>query len=76
MDERIAKFIQALRGGGVRVSLAESADAFRAVEELGVIDREAFRLEPADHAGQGRDRPADVRRDVPAFLRRERKRRP
>jgi hypothetical protein len=44
MDERIAKFIQALRGGGVRVSLAESADAFRAVEELGVIDREAFRL--------------------------------
>jgi uncharacterized protein len=44
MDERIAKFIQALRGGGVRVSLAESADAFRAVEELGVTDREAFRL--------------------------------
>jgi uncharacterized protein len=44
MDERIAKFISALRGGGVRVSLAESADAFRAVEELGVMDREAFRL--------------------------------
>ena len=44
MDERIAKFIQALRGGGVRVSLAESADAFRAVEELGVTEREAFRL--------------------------------
>jgi uncharacterized protein with von Willebrand factor type A (vWA) domain len=44
MDERIAKFISALRGGGVRVSLAESADAFRAIEELGVMDREAFRL--------------------------------
>ena len=44
MDERIAKFISALRGGGVRVSLSESADAFRAIEELGVMDREAFRL--------------------------------
>ncbi len=44
MDERIVKFIAALRGGGVRVSLAESADAFRAVEELGVTDRELFRL--------------------------------
>jgi uncharacterized protein with von Willebrand factor type A (vWA) domain len=44
MDERIAKFIAALRSGGVRVSLAESADAFRAVEELGVLDRELFRL--------------------------------
>lgn len=44
MDERIAKFISALRGGGVRVSLAESADAFRAIEELGVMDREMFRL--------------------------------
>jgi uncharacterized protein with von Willebrand factor type A (vWA) domain len=44
MDERIIKFISALRGGGVRVSLAESADAFRAVEQLGVADREMFRL--------------------------------
>ncbi len=44
MDDRIVKFISALRGGGVRVSLAESADAFRAVEELGIADREAFRL--------------------------------
>lgn len=44
MDDRIVKFISALRGGGVRVSLAESADAFRAVEELGIADREGFRL--------------------------------
>jgi uncharacterized protein len=44
MDDRIVKFISALRGGGVRVSLAESADAFRAVEELGIADRESFRL--------------------------------
>jgi uncharacterized protein with von Willebrand factor type A (vWA) domain len=44
MDERIAKFIAALRGGGIRVSLAESADAFRAVDELGATDRELFRL--------------------------------
>ncbi|MCB0073457.1 MAG: VWA domain-containing protein [Caldilineaceae bacterium] len=38
------KFIAALRAGGVRVSMAESADAFRAVEDLGVMDREDFRL--------------------------------
>ena len=44
MDERIVKFISALRSAGVRVSLAESADAFSAVDELGVMDREAFRL--------------------------------
>ena len=44
MEERIIKFIAALRAGGVRISLAESADAFRAVDDLGVTDREAFRL--------------------------------
>lgn len=44
MEDRIVKFIAALRGGGVRISLAESADAFRAIEELGVIEREMFRL--------------------------------
>ncbi|RIK55968.1 MAG: hypothetical protein DCC57_04205 [Chloroflexi bacterium] len=38
------RFIAALRAGGVRVSLAESADAFLAVDNLGVQDREAFRL--------------------------------
>src|SRR5512136_1223036 len=44
MEERIVKFISALRAGSVRVSLAESADAFNAVDKLGVQDREAFRL--------------------------------
>ena len=44
MEERIVKFISALRAGGVRVSLAESADAFNAVDHLGVQEREAFRL--------------------------------
>jgi len=44
MEERIVKFIAALRSGGVRVSLAESADAFRAVENLGIQNRDAFRL--------------------------------
>jgi uncharacterized protein with von Willebrand factor type A (vWA) domain len=44
MEDRIVKFISALRGGGVRVSLAESADAFRAIQELGIQDRERFRL--------------------------------
>lgn len=44
MEERMVKFIAALRSGGVRVSLAESADAFSAVENLGVQDRDTFRL--------------------------------
>ncbi|NJN83093.1 MAG: VWA domain-containing protein [Caldilineaceae bacterium] len=38
------KFVAALRAGGVRVSMAESADAFRAVEDMGVQDRENFKL--------------------------------
>jgi len=44
MDERMIRFISALRAGGVRISLAESADAFLAVDMLGVQEREAFRL--------------------------------
>ncbi|MEW5871272.1 MAG: VWA domain-containing protein [Chloroflexota bacterium] len=44
MEERTLKFIAALRSAGVRISLAESADAFQAMEQLGVKDREAFRL--------------------------------
>jgi uncharacterized protein with von Willebrand factor type A (vWA) domain len=44
MEERIVKFISALRAAGVRVSLAESADAFEAVNHMGVKNRETFRL--------------------------------
>lgn len=44
MDERIIRFIHALRSNKVRVSLAESADALQALEALGIQDREVFRL--------------------------------
>jgi len=44
MEERIIKFIAALRASGVRISLAESADAFRAVDNMGIKNRETFRL--------------------------------
>jgi hypothetical protein len=44
MDDRIVDFIAALRAMGVRVSLAESQDALRAVEQMGVMEREAFRV--------------------------------
>jgi uncharacterized protein with von Willebrand factor type A (vWA) domain len=44
MEERILKFIAALRSAGVRISLAESADAFRAIDDLGIKDRETFRI--------------------------------
>jgi uncharacterized protein with von Willebrand factor type A (vWA) domain len=43
MDQRIVEFIAGLRAAGVRVSLAESADAFRAIEQIGVSDRDLFR---------------------------------
>lgn len=43
MDDRIVQFIAGLRASGVRVSLAESQDAFQAVSHLGVSDREAFK---------------------------------
>ncbi|MBL8063804.1 MAG: VWA domain-containing protein [Anaerolineales bacterium] len=44
MESRILQLIAALRAGGVRVSLAESAEAFSAVDLMGIQDRESFRL--------------------------------
>ncbi|MBE0683836.1 MAG: VWA domain-containing protein [Anaerolineales bacterium] len=38
------QLIAALRASGVRVSLAESAEAFSAVDLMGIQDRESFRL--------------------------------
>ncbi len=43
MDQRIVEFIAGLRAAGVRVSIAESADAFRAIEQLGIQERDLFR---------------------------------
>ena len=56
MEQRIIDFIAGLRAAGVRISIAESADAFRAVDLLGAQDRDTFRVslrttlvkEPAD----------------------------
>jgi uncharacterized protein with von Willebrand factor type A (vWA) domain len=44
MDQRIVQFVAALRASGVRVSLAESADAFQALEKMGISDRNTFRF--------------------------------
>jgi len=44
MESRILQLISALRASGVRVSLAESAEAFFAVDLMGIQDREHFRL--------------------------------
>jgi len=44
MEERIGRFIAGLRASGVRVSVAESEDAWKAVEFMGIINRDAFRL--------------------------------
>ena len=56
MDQRIVEFVTALRSQGVRVSLAETADAVRAISAVGMLDREMFKSalkatlikEPAD----------------------------
>ena len=56
MDTRVVEFVSALRSRGVRVSLAESADSLRAIEAIGVYDRQLFKnalkatliKEPAD----------------------------
>jgi len=44
MESRILQLIAALRTGGVRVSLAESTEAFSAVNLMGIQNREQFRL--------------------------------
>jgi uncharacterized protein with von Willebrand factor type A (vWA) domain len=44
METRILQLIAALRASGVRVSLAESAEAFSAVDLMGIQSREHFRL--------------------------------
>ncbi len=44
MDQRIIQFVAALRASGVRISLAESEDAFHAIENMGIQDREKFRI--------------------------------
>ena len=44
MESRILQLIAALRSSGVRISLAESAEAFSAVDLMGIQDSEEFRL--------------------------------
>ncbi len=44
MESRILQLIAALRASGVRISLAESSEAFSAVDLMGIQNREEFRL--------------------------------
>lgn len=44
MDDRVIQFVRGLRAAGVRVSMAESVDALRAVETLGIQEKDVFRL--------------------------------
>src|SRR5215510_9988147 len=44
MDDRLIEFINGLRAAGVRISVAESADALRAISEMGIADKQLFRL--------------------------------
>ncbi len=58
MEERIVEFIAGLRAAGVRVSIAESEDAFRATAQMGVRDRRDFQAAlRATLVKEARDRP-------------------
>ena len=43
MQQKIVEFTNLLRKSGVRVSVAESIDAFMALDELSLSDREIFK---------------------------------
>jgi len=43
LDDRVVDFVRGLRAAGLRVSLAESMDALKAVGVLGVSNKELFR---------------------------------
>jgi uncharacterized protein len=43
MEQRIVEFANVLRRNGVRVSLSENMDVFRALEHVGIGDRQLFR---------------------------------
>jgi len=43
MQERIVEFANVLRRNGVRVSLSENMDVFRALERVGIEDQQIFR---------------------------------
>ena len=43
MEQRILEFANVLRRNGVRISLSENMDVFRALERVGVEDRQLFR---------------------------------
>ena len=43
MEKKIVEFTNLLRKAGVRVSVAESLDAFTAIDEMPLEDRELFR---------------------------------
>ena len=62
MESRILQLISALRAAGVRISVAESAEAFRAVEILGIAQREQLRLSLSSTLVKDR-------RDQPVFAR-------
>ena len=43
MQRKIVEFTNILRKAGIRVSVAESLDSFRALDEMSLDDRELFR---------------------------------
>ena len=42
MQKKIIEFLNLLRKSGIRVSVAEGIDAFHALDELSLDDREVF----------------------------------
>ena len=61
MESRILQLISALRASGVRVSLAESAEAFSAVDLMGISRPRTLSFIVALNINQRRTRPARLR---------------
>ena len=51
MEKRVIEFIRGMRAAGVRCLLAESIDAMKAVDVLGIEDKDCLPRIAARHAG-------------------------
>jgi uncharacterized protein with von Willebrand factor type A (vWA) domain len=55
MDDRMVRFVAALRASGVRISMAESQDAVAAAQAMGVMDKRQFKTALATTLIKDRD---------------------
>ena len=67
MQDKVIEFTNLLRKSGIRVSVAEAIDAFQALDELSLDDREIFRDALRASIGSPRACSGDMYCGVPAI---------